>query len=574
MYNYIDLKKKENNKKNGFFFKKWKKQNLENFENEDIIWLSDTGETYYKECELTTTTFNIKNTYFDLQTSNSLEIENIIKKLNKKDCSYYKISTPDMCFFIRIKNNDIINENENPDFLMFNIYNYMYELNIISNTKYNEERYSLVVIKNKIKQKKVFYLNKDIVNLKINKIPDQLIQINWVWFRKNNKKLTSEITERATSWIIINPNSKFHLWTNLKDNDEWNEFISEIKDEIKELFIKNIIVHYYDETMNLVLKVMEEYKNSKYYDEESYKLLYNEFTSVYKNALIFKTDIIRLMILYEYGGVYADFNDCLCLSPIKNIFAIHNIKKPLGVSDNNDLNHASNYFLYSPRQSEEWKNIMFEMMHDSKYIVCFLKNIEMKNETKKFCLDLILQMCENDFYVENDENKYDKINKINTIYEDIFNKLPYLGNTPRPITTYYWKIFIYSIIHNILDDENSKETVKKLLTELKNKKTKQKEQKEKTNKYSKINFNIDNYDIKFDKEYDYWWTDYNLNAIMHYTNFPIYCRMKKYELYLLPYGYYYNYSCLLSWVGHLGDGGSYGSEASKNKFTARKIYEE
>ena len=48
--------------------------------------------------------------------------------------------------------------------------------------------------------------------------------------------------------------------------------------------------------------------------------------------------------------------------------------------------------------------------------------------------------------------------------------------------------------------------------------------------------------------------------------------MMKYDLYLLPFGYYTRFGCLLSYVCHLGDGGSYGSE-KKNKMTVRILYE-
>lgn len=567
MYDYIKLKKNENNKNTSFFFKKWQKCNKEDFVNEDIIWLSDNGETYCKEFDASDTHFFIKNTYYHLQSGERLERENITKNINSKsNYCFYKLKTGnDVTFFIRINKNLLTdNEEKNYNLLMFNFYRYLFELNIISNTIFDDQRNQLIMIKNQIQNKKVYFLSEEIINTKINKVPEQLV--HWVWFRKNNKKLTPEISERAMSWIAINPNAYFHLWTNLKNSDEWIEFLSEIADEIKKIFLDKIIIHYNDETMGLTLKVMQEYKNNEYYDEESYQLLYDEFMSTYKNALIFKTDIIRLMILYEYGGVYTDFNDCLCLSPIKNIFAIHDINKPLGVSDSNDLNHASNYFLYSPKGSDHWKMIMFEMMQNAKHIVWFLKNNEMKENVINLCLKLIELMTKDDFCIRDDIDAY---NNLDRIYEDKFKKLPYLGDKVKPITLYYWRIFFYSIILDMLEDNNSKETIRSLLMEVKKKSKKNKNDVQRI--YPKIFFDIEKFNEKFDKAYNFWWTDYNLNAIMHFTNLPIYCRMRKHEIYLLPYGYYYRYGCLVSWVGHLGDGGSYGFE-DRGKFIAKNIY--
>jgi len=570
MYNYLDIKNKDNIKSSNQFFSKWSKCNSEYAINADIVWLSDEGKTFRKNYDLTKTSYSIGRSFFHMQKKININFEDMYKYIKKNNCDYYFIKTgDDIVYFIRINSSLLSNDEQiNTNLLMFNLYDYIYKQHMISNTLYKDDMYKLSYIKNVITERKIYFQEYQYFINKLETIPE--IPINWVWFRYNNKKLTKEISERALSWIMVNPNSEFHLWSNLKDNNEFLEFIEDLDDNIKKIFISKITVHYNEEVVNIFNEFMDEYKESEYYDEYSYKLLNNEFHSTIKNSLIFKTDILRLMILYKFGGVYADFNDCLCLSPIKYIFLSHNIAEPLGVSDKNDLNHASNYFLYTQQGNNKWKIITFNMIKCAKDIIYFLKEKEMKEMIKAFCINLVKKMEIEDFELTDDLEGYDKLN---TKYEQVFSEIPYLGVNPRPISLYYWKILIYNIINDLLDDSKSKETLTKILAQVRSR-TKQRRNLRKDTKselYNKINVDYELVENKFEDVYSFWWTDYSLNTIMHFTNLPIFCRMLKHDLYLLPFGYYMRFGCLLSYVCHLGDGGSYGYE-KRNGYTANTMY--
>ena len=56
-------------------------------------------------------------------------------------------------------------------------------------------------------------------------------------------------------------------------------------------------------------------------------------------------------------------------------------------------------------------------------------------------------------------------------------------------------------------------------------------------------------------------TQMYLNCIMHRSNLPIFCCLNQHPIFLVPFSYLLRYSCLLSYVGHMGDGSSYGLSA-------------
>jgi hypothetical protein len=566
MYNYINIKNKDNNKSNSFFGK-WKKCDAQECVSKDIIWLSDEGMSIRRNFEHMDNCFFIKKSFYHVQQKVQIDENKLINHIEKENCDYYFIKTgDDMSYFIRINKLLLLDdEQKNNNLIMFNLYNYIYQHNLISNTQHDDVNFNLVNVKNKMLNIKIYFNDYCYFDDKIKNLSE--ISVHWVWFRKNNRKLTREISERALSWIIINPKSEFHLWTNLNDEFEFKEFISELEDYMQKIFISKITVHYNDETVCLYNEFMQEYEMSNYYDRESCELMNSEFSSHFKNSLIFKTDIVRLMILYMKGGVYVDFNDCLCMSPIKYVFLSHNLDLPIGVSDKNDLNHASNYFLYSPQKCKLWQNWTFEMIKNCKYIIQFLHNDIMKNEIKSLCL-AFAEKLKVDGNSVIDDGEY---NNLNDTYIKIYSAIPYLGNKPKTITLTHWKILIHTIIRDLLLDENSKYTIDILMTDIKKTKRGQNNNKA-TKSYSKIIFDDSNFYGNFDAIYGFWWTDYSLNTTMHFTNLPIFCRMMKYDLYLLPFGYYTRFGCLLSYVCHLGDGGSYGFE-NKNKMTARILYE-
>ena len=61
-----------------------------------------------------------------------------------------------------------------------------------------------------------------------------------------------------------------------------------------------------------------------------------------------------------------------------------------------------------------------------------------------------------------------------------------------------------------------------------------------------------------DHQWRIWFTESALHKIMHSTNLPIFCREQGIHIPFIPFSYFGRYTCLLSFIGHIGDGTSCG----------------
>jgi hypothetical protein len=249
-------------------------------------------------------------------------------------------------------------------------------------------------------QNKIFYRKpSEIASIKYNLVP----ALHWVWFRRGVDKLNPRIIQRAKTWIEQNPELTFHLWTNINNEEELKDFLSDIPEESRESFFgaNGVIVHFKSETWSeakefcdenfSILKESDSQNPSKNLrtlspDLTSSKILDNpnlwDFISdVLENtqdkaSMIFKTDILRCMILYMRGGWYTDFNDTYCFVPLK--YSVHPDKKNLIYIANDFAEKLNNYILYSPKNNSKWLELTEQIIQKSYSVYQVLKT---KDET-------------------------------------------------------------------------------------------------------------------------------------------------------------------------------------------------
>jgi hypothetical protein len=188
-------------------------------------------------------------------------------------------------------------------------------------------------------------------------------KFHWLWFRLDGAKISKKIITRASSWIKMNPELEFHLWTNLRTEEDVGDFFAGVKDhpDFKDVFSKNVQIHYYDEIWSLTREFCQGLKNTN-----NGLNIWGNLVEIINNvqdraSMIFKTDVVRCIILYMLGGWYADFNDTYCFVSLKYI--IHPDQKEF-VYMGSDYNHRhnNNYIMYSPQGHEVWLNNILKLM--------------------------------------------------------------------------------------------------------------------------------------------------------------------------------------------------------------------
>lgn len=266
-------------------------------------------------------------------------------------------------------------------------------LAIFDDTKYTPEDedyiwYNLfhTHIRGKIYEK----TKEEIDNLRYKLIPE----MHWIWFRKPETYLSERIVRRSSSWLDLNPEIKFHLWTDLINEDEAIDFFS--KSDPTGDYRKRIIIHYKEETWNIAKEFCEE--NFQILKGENLWDVYKGIldNKVDKSAMIFKTDILRCMILHQRGGWYSDYNDTFCFIPLK--YVINQEKRDLIYLGCDIYSNQNNYIMYSPQYNTKWLELTSEIVRGGintyKMLVFddkeFLDNIRIiLNSFVKSCLETV-----------------------------------------------------------------------------------------------------------------------------------------------------------------------------------------
>lgn len=369
-------------------------------------------------------------------------------------------------------------------------------------------------------------------------------QIHWVWFRKPNYRLTEEIILRAASWIELNPGYQFHLWSSMKDKDECDDFLKDIPvDLFDKYFLSGVItVHYIKEFYETVFSWLKEHTPALV------DIFQQVWDSKERQDTVMKTDYTRNIILAVHGGIYADFNDLLCLDPIEPLLEAH-AGRYVGVTDNTSQNNASNYFMYASKGSSEWQDICVRCMNTLPNV----RDTIYSNDALCVAIQSIKDMV---------HEQLPDLDKIQGVLNCGFNG------------TYKPKHFIFAIgfaLKTALIDTGLGKSLNALLF-------KSAHGRMGPTFLSDVATIIRNSNEVlslvqsplFAPIWRFARTDMYLSSIMHRTNLPIFCRQQNIPIFLVPFGYLIRYGCGLSFVGHLGDATSYGMDPQK-KVTMREL---
>jgi hypothetical protein len=252
-------------------------------------------------------------------------------------------------------------------------------------------------------------------------LSDQDKTIHWIWFRDNDTYLPDKIMSRAKSWIALNPTFKFYLWTNLIDLNELDDFISNLHESNREYFTNGqIIVKFQEETMACVGEFCQKYGQqlndpdatmvlTHLYDikHPTTQAVTNTVSTTTKTVVtttiitetqnnfkinrIFKVDLLRIMVLDLYGGIYSDFNDTICFYPMKYLLTMY--PNTYFVGTDYDIDHPiyrNNYFLYSSLHNEEFHARCMTCVNKGVNEYLRVTSIEYMNTYYRVCLEFLL----------------------------------------------------------------------------------------------------------------------------------------------------------------------------------------
>lgn len=199
--------------------------------------------------------------------------------------------------------------------------------------------------------------------------------IHWIWYRKKNSKFSKVCGYRVYTWIRMNPELSPILWTDMENESEFEDFISDQEQYIKDSF-KKIKVMYKHELINFINNIYNSDFNIPKND------LLKLFDRWQPEDMMVKTDVVRTLILYHFGGFYSDFNDTICFIPLRYVF--QNLNQLIIGSDTNKWD-ANNYFMYSPKGNEELLKIIKVQLANISNVLNFHR------EASKICKQVLIR---------------------------------------------------------------------------------------------------------------------------------------------------------------------------------------
>lgn len=184
--------------------------------------------------------------------------------------------------------------------------------------------------------------------------------LHWVWFRKGDWKVPEKVFNRLDTWFQMNEagDVEFHLWSNLQDVTDVDDFLSLLSPAQKERFLSRTRVHLLSDTLAVVRESHVKSDATIRFDIDAFASLIQNPEHDNNYALFFLlVDLLRIFIVMRHPGFYADFNDCICLFPLKwllasgkvqTVFLMDHEQKGMGDA-------ANNYFFYYDGQCPLWK---------------------------------------------------------------------------------------------------------------------------------------------------------------------------------------------------------------------------
>ena len=215
--------------------------------------------------------------------------------------------------------------------------------------------------------------------------------LHWVWFRKGQYQLKEKQMDCVRSWVELNPELTFNLWTDIESEAELKDFVSGLKDKDQSLFLNGTItVKYLTDTVGFVDEYFKTYSDDKairLFDKENFRRIIAERDN--SNIMIAKTDFLRAMLLHSFGGFYADFNDCQCIVPIRYwMRELYKGQELIWPCDTFNPKQISNYFIYVPKGSKKFEKYHYNTMGGFKGLWSLMKVEETKVNLAKIYIDM------------------------------------------------------------------------------------------------------------------------------------------------------------------------------------------
>jgi len=189
-----------------------------------------------------------------------------------------------------------------------------------------------------------------LVGFSLEDAPEQVPeQVHWIWLRVDERRLDPMIARRVcASWFALNDprDVNFTLWTNLKDEQELDEWLSDVPEDDYELFISRTTVRYIHETSGVANELSDAIERPSSKD------------------LFATTDVLRLLILRQHGGYYADFNDVLPLCPLKTLARADRQSLLLAYEGPKFQRVINNFFVYYDGTSKAFPKIVQDICED------------------------------------------------------------------------------------------------------------------------------------------------------------------------------------------------------------------
>lgn len=89
-------------------------------------------------------------------------------------------------------------------------------------------------------------------------------KFHWVWFRKDRYKLKQKQFDCVKSWVKLNPELEYNLWTDIEHETELRDFLSELPEKETEFFFGGSVkVRHLSQVLEFLNSYFEKHSKDK-----------------------------------------------------------------------------------------------------------------------------------------------------------------------------------------------------------------------------------------------------------------------------------------------------------------------
>lgn len=385
--------------------------------------------------------------------------------------------------------------------------------------------------------------------------------LHWVWFRKPGAYVRDVVYKRAQSWIDCNPELSFHLWTNLSGPQEADDFFHNAPKE----FLSRITIHYFDEMCEIAKFYISKHPSDLSFD--LYKTILQD--TIHQSSMVLKTDLFRVMLMLERGGWYTDFNDTICLIPlrflVKQTSSTSTIPRYFGTCFNHDI--VNNYLMYITRDDPYCIEKMHSIMNNSIYLYEKMQ----KNDSMHFFIDIMKEFTEIALNTQETSltkatfHKYDEW--LHTYRREYLMRINPCINTAFEMSDSELLRIIYAIWKHIAPSESCENWINELKNIVRFNRVRRRDiqWKDRSRTFAfhiedmkKLRDALHNLPESFSNWFCSEIINVNIGKIMDVTNLGFVCRKDENRV-TIPHCYLYGNCTFLTSILHIGDGTSVGT---------------